>query len=144
MATPKTKPLSLFDPAILRRAAMLDELAQARPARTCAKNPVMFVVEVGSVLTTVAAASATSFTRRRRGAARGSPAAITAVAVVHRALRQLRRGHRRGPRQGAGGDAPQDAHGDHRPTLVEAAARRSVSRRRELRKGDSSWSRPAR
>jgi K+-transporting ATPase ATPase B chain len=51
MATTKTKQLSLFDPAIVRQAA-LDSLRKLDP-RHVAKNPVMFVVEVGSVLTTL-------------------------------------------------------------------------------------------
>ena len=42
---------SLFDGAIVKGAA-LDSLIKLDP-RTLAKNPVMFVVEVGSVLTTV-------------------------------------------------------------------------------------------
>ena len=42
---------SLFDGPIVRRAA-LDSLIKLDP-RTMAKNPVMFVVEVGSVLTTI-------------------------------------------------------------------------------------------
>ncbi len=42
---------SLFDPAITRRA-ITDALVKLSP-RTMMKNPVMFVVEVGSVLTTV-------------------------------------------------------------------------------------------
>jgi K+-transporting ATPase ATPase B chain len=43
---------SLWDPQIIHRAS-LDALAKLHP-RTMAKNPVMFVVEVGSVLTTLA------------------------------------------------------------------------------------------
>jgi len=50
MAT-KAQSLSLFDPALLRPAA-LDSLRKLDP-RLVAKNPVMFVVEVGSVLTTL-------------------------------------------------------------------------------------------
>src|SRR5262245_28294436 len=42
---------SLFDGTIVRRAA-IDSLVKLDP-RTLAKNPVMFVVEVGSVLTTI-------------------------------------------------------------------------------------------
>jgi K+-transporting ATPase ATPase B chain len=42
---------SLWDPAIVKRAA-LDSLIKLDP-RTLARNPVMFVVEVGSVLTTI-------------------------------------------------------------------------------------------
>jgi len=50
MASPKVKQLSLFDPHIVRQA-VLDSLKKLDP-RLVAKNPVMFVVEVGSVLTT--------------------------------------------------------------------------------------------
>jgi K+-transporting ATPase ATPase B chain len=42
---------SLFEPAILKRAA-LDSFVKLNP-RTMMRNPVMFVVEVGSVLTTI-------------------------------------------------------------------------------------------
>src|ERR1700704_429510 len=45
----ETRPL--FDPPIVRRA-MRDAFAKLDP-RQVAKNPVMFVVEVGSVLTTL-------------------------------------------------------------------------------------------
>src|ERR1700681_4293570 len=48
----RTKPgTSLFEPAIVRRAAG-DSFRKLDP-RQMARNPVMFVVEVGSVLTTV-------------------------------------------------------------------------------------------
>ena len=42
---------SLFDAAIVKRA-LLDSFVKLDP-RTLARNPVMFVVEVGSVLTTI-------------------------------------------------------------------------------------------
>ena len=45
------KKLSLFDPAIVRRA-LLDSIVKLSPRRMM-KNPVMFLVEVGAVLTTV-------------------------------------------------------------------------------------------
>ena len=45
------KQTALFQPAIVRRAA-LDALRKLNP-RSMAKNPVMFIVEVGSVLTTL-------------------------------------------------------------------------------------------
>jgi len=51
MASQKAKQPSLFDPSILRQAA-LESLRKLDP-RLVAKNPVMFVVEVGSVLTTL-------------------------------------------------------------------------------------------
>jgi len=46
-----TKQLSLFDPLILRQAAV-DSFRKLSP-KLVAKNPVMFVVEIGSVLTTL-------------------------------------------------------------------------------------------
>ncbi len=47
---PKNAPSSLFDPAIVRRA-LIDSFKKLDP-RMVAKNPVMFVVEVGSAITT--------------------------------------------------------------------------------------------
>jgi len=51
MGADKTKQLSLFDPAIVRQA-VIESLKKLDP-RHVGKNPVMFVVEVGSVLTTI-------------------------------------------------------------------------------------------
>jgi K+-transporting ATPase ATPase B chain len=51
MFRPKAQALSLFDRAIVRRAAG-DAFRKLAP-RHVAKNPVMFVVEIGSVLTTL-------------------------------------------------------------------------------------------
>ncbi len=48
---PHTKAKSIWDAAIVR-TAIVDAIVKLHP-RTMAKNPVMFVVEVGSVLTTV-------------------------------------------------------------------------------------------
>ena len=48
---PKTKKRSLFDPEIVK-PALIDSLRKLNP-KLVAKNPVMFVVEVGSVLTTL-------------------------------------------------------------------------------------------
>src|SRR3954453_23858923 len=45
------QPLSLFDREILRRA-LRDSFTKLSP-RKVARNPVMFVVEIGSVLTTI-------------------------------------------------------------------------------------------
>ncbi len=52
MSSQLRKGTSIWDPAIVRRASR-DAVVKLRP-RTMAKNPVMFVVEVGSVLTTLA------------------------------------------------------------------------------------------
>jgi K+-transporting ATPase ATPase B chain len=51
MGGPRAKSVSLFDGAIIRRAAF-DSLVKLAPQHLYA-NPVMFVVEIGSVLTTV-------------------------------------------------------------------------------------------
>jgi potassium-transporting ATPase ATP-binding subunit len=51
MAGPRARRISLFDPEILTRAA-LDSLRKLAP-HVQLRNPVMFVVEVGSVLTTL-------------------------------------------------------------------------------------------
>jgi len=48
---PHARAKSIWDPAIVR-TAIVDAIVKLHP-RTMAKNPVMFVVEVGSVLTTV-------------------------------------------------------------------------------------------
>src|SRR5262245_47716635 len=50
MATATAKSVSIWDPQIVNRA-IWDSLRKLHP-RTMARNPVMFVVEVGSVLTT--------------------------------------------------------------------------------------------
>src|SRR5438270_13592946 len=47
---PKAKQLSLVDPSILR-PAILESFKKLAP-QLVAKNPVMFVVEIGSILTT--------------------------------------------------------------------------------------------
>jgi potassium-transporting ATPase ATP-binding subunit len=47
----KHKTISIWDPKIIRRA-LLDSVRKLNPV-TMMKNPVMFVVEVGGVLTTV-------------------------------------------------------------------------------------------
>ncbi len=121
--TSKAKPVSLFDGAIMRQA--VGESFRKLSPRAVAKNPVMFVVEVGSALTTLlvvrdlivrAADHPPALVHRRR----------LGVALVHRALRQLRRGGRRGAWKGAGRDPPQDAQGDDGP----AAHRRQVRRER--------------
>src|SRR6478609_3841797 len=51
--TTETQPRSLFDPEILR-PALIESLRKLDP-RVQARNPVMFVVEIGALITTVAA-----------------------------------------------------------------------------------------
>src|SRR5579872_147365 len=51
MLVQEAKPRTLWDPKIVRQA-LIDSLVKLQP-RTMMKNPVMFVVEVGSLVTTV-------------------------------------------------------------------------------------------
>ena len=94
-------------------ASLPDALRKLDP-RTQLRNPVMFVVWVGSVLVTV---SAVAQPERVRLADRD-------LAVVHRALRQPRRGRRRGPRQGAGRAPAPHPDRDRRPPARQTAPRR--------------------
>ena len=121
-------------PAIVR-PAIVDSFRKLDP-RVQARNPVMFVVLVGSVLTTVPV-----LPRPRLGHASAERVHGLGrrVAVVHRAVRQLRRGDGRRSRQGAGGHAAQDPSRDdgepaaarrrHRGGAVVAAHRRRRRRR---------------
>ena len=116
MAHPQA--VSIFHGPLVR-PALLDSLKKLSPA-AMARNPVMFVVEVGSVLTTLLWLA--TCTPRGR-----SPAWFTgnvsALAVVHGALRQLRGGAGRGARQGAGGRPARPAQGDDGPQAAWTAAR---------------------
>ena len=115
------------------RAAVADSFAKLDP-RVLAKNPVMFVVEVGSLLTTASSCA----TRRAPGEPRAAVVLDRdhAVAVVHRAVRELRRGGRRRPRQGAGRLAAQDAAGDDGAPARRRHGRAEVVSASQLRKGD--------
>ena len=122
---------SLFERDIMR-AAIAASFAKLDP-RLMARNPVMFVVEIGAVLTTliwIVQAFGGEPGRRRR------PRLVHVhgrdLAVADRALRQLRRGDRRGPRQGAGRRAARDAHADRRA----AAATARTKPANELARGD--------
>jgi K+-transporting ATPase ATPase B chain len=82
-----------------RRPALLDAFASS--TRGCMiRNPVMFVVEVGAPHDRSCTATLWSalFGEGRRP--RGLHPRHRALALVHRAVRQLRRGDGRGPRQG--------------------------------------------
>ena len=94
-------PRSAVRPGAPRSRALARQLCASSHPRHVVRNPVMFVVVVGSLLTT-----ALSGPRPRRAAAGRAAAVVHArgalLALVHRALRQLRRGDGRGPRQGPG------------------------------------------
>ena len=136
--------LPLFDPALVKPAAASMPSRKLDP-RVQWRNPVMFVVYVGSILTTVAAGC-------RPWSAQGeAPAgfilADRAVAVVHGAVRQLRRGAGRGPQQGAGGVAARhEAQTSSAKKLRAAAPRLAVAPSpapTNCARATSCWSRPA-
>jgi potassium-transporting ATPase ATP-binding subunit len=97
-----------------RSAGSVDSLKKLNPALMM-KNPVMFVVEVGSVVTTVLLF--------KGGRALQVQPADHAVAVVHGAVCELCRGDGGGPRQGAGGRA---AQGEERDDGVQAEGQRQI------------------
>ena len=115
------------------RAAGDGRLGQEAPPPHEVRNPVMFVVFIGSLLTTylfvrdlpTASAADSVFTGSRRD-----------LAVVHGAVRELRRGRGRRPGQGAGRHAPQDPLGDAWPTCCSTTDRPSSGSRPELHVGD--------
>ena len=101
--------------------------------RTLIKNPVMFVLEIVTALTTVILVrDLVTGGEQHRLRVPDHP-----VAVVHGAVRQLRRSDRRGPRQGAGRLAAAAAHRDagqaadrRRPQELQARARHQPEGRR--------------
>ena len=97
---------ALFDPKIVV-PAIGSAFVKLDP-RTLMKNPVMFVLEVVTALTTVILIRDLV----TGGANHRLRVPDHPVAVVHGAVRQLRRGGRRGPRQGAGRRAAPPAHRD--------------------------------
>ena len=102
--------------------------------RMSARNPVMFVVEVGAVLTTLIWL-VQAFGGDRRAAA-SDPALVhvhgRGLAVADGHLRELRRGDRRGPRQGAGRQRCARCARDTVARLQDGSTRPAT----ELRKGD--------
>ena len=102
---------SLWNTEIVGQA-LIDSVRKLDP-RWMVKNPVMFVVEVGSVLTTALLIDNTIHHR----AGLRLQSADHALALVHGAVRQLCRSHGRRPRQGAGRHAAQGQGRDHRPAL---------------------------
>ncbi len=137
MFRPKATALSLFDRDIVKRA-IADSFRKLVPQHV-AKNPVMFVVEIGSLLTTLI------FVRDLFHRDPATRAALVhgrghRLAVVHGHVRELRRGGRGGARQGAGGHVAPDAQGD---AWRAAASSAGSSKSQEesvpsssLRKGD--------
>ena len=112
----------------LVRSAALNSFRKLDP-RWMARNPVMFVVEVGSLLTTFWV-----FARLVPRRQRPVPAPDHRLALVHGALRQLRRGDGRGARQGAGRHPARHEEGHAR--AASAQRREETVSSSELRKGD--------
>ncbi len=114
----------LFDPQLMK-TAFWQSLVMLRPDIQW-KNPVMFVVEVGTVLTlmyTVAKMAGIAAS----AAEPQLPVGAGFLAHRHAVVRQLRLGHRRGPRQGPGRRPAEDPPRHARPA---AAGRRDVRRYR--------------
>ena len=92
-------------------AAIRDSFVKLDP-RTLFRNPVIFIVELGSVITTVI------FVRDLFGGDDARAALVhrhdRVLALADGAVRELRRGDRRGPRQGAGERAARHADDDGR------------------------------
>ena len=110
-----------------RRERVGDSFAQARPAARWPATRSCSWSRSGSVLTTLLfVQDLGDADARRRTSFAGL---VVGVALVHGAVRQLRRGDGRGPRQGPGRHAAQDARRDRRPACAARTARsRSVPR----------------
>ena len=100
--------------------------------RSQIRNPVMFIVELGSVITTV------DLRPRPRPRAHGQPLVRRRdrrLALADGPVRELRRGDRRGPRQGAGERAARDQDDDACARRTESGAIEEVPAP-ELQRGD--------
>jgi K+-transporting ATPase ATPase B chain len=116
---------SLFDWNIAG-PAMGDAFKKLDP-RLMIKNPVMFVTMVGAVLTTVGIFTAQRRPRLHRPTRH--------LALVHRPLRQLRRGRRRRPGQGPGQGVARHPRENCRASPRKNGQVEEVSAN-DLRKGD--------
>ena len=118
-ANPRRSVQSLFDPAIIG-PAISDAFRKLDP-RLMIRNPVMFVVEIVSVLTTILYLRDAPDRGRSRAAAVHLP--DLALALDHLALCEFRRSRRRRTRQGAGGDLAQGAHDTWAKRLIDPNGR---------------------
>ena len=107
---------SLADSAILSRA-ILDSFRKLDP-RTMVKNPVMFVVEVGAVLTTIQLA----WNALRHAGQFGFGLQITLWLWFTVLFREFCRSHGRRPRQGPGRHIAQSAGGNAGASLAQRTA----------------------
>ena len=120
----KRMPVStLFDPKIVV-PAIGQAFVKLNPA-TLIKNPVIFVLEVVTALTTVLLVR--DLVQHHAGSRLHVP--DRAVAVVHRAVREFRRSGGGRARQGAGRQSAQDPHRDARQAHPDAGQLRGLRRR---------------
>ena len=125
------------------RAAVARQRAQARPARDGAGTRSCSWSRSAASLTTLV------WLRDLVAARRGRRAALVhgqrhPLALVHGAVRELRRGAGRGPRQGAGGRAARPAPGDRRRASSSTGREERGPRLRRCARATWSWSRRAR
>ncbi len=104
--TDRARQVSMWEGAIVRQATV-DAFTKLDP-RVQVRNPVMCLVTVGSLLTTMVFVQDIVERHRSRAVHRSG----RTLALVHGALCQFRRGDGRGARQGAGQHAAQDTHRD--------------------------------
>ncbi len=128
-ATPPVRPRGILDPELLR-AAIPRGVPQARPARADPQPGHLRGRDHGCPRHDPHRPQHHRG-RSRRGAGRSRvPGPDRPVAVVHRPVRDVRRGRRRGARSGPGLDPAQDALRVHRPPT---ASRRLARGRRLVR-----------
>ena len=107
---------SLVTRSILQQA-LVESFVKLLPQHQW-RNPVMFVVYIGSILTTILYFQALGWLRRCAG---GFHPGGDGLAVVHRAVRELRRGGGRRPQQSAGGRPAQRQTRHHGQETCHAA-----------------------
>ena len=122
-----------FDPDLLR-AALPQSFRKLDP-RLLIKNPVMFVVEVTAALVTLIAVANVTGIQPRAGPAGWASRSRSRLALVHGALRDLRRGRGRGSRPGTGSHPAPDTVGDPRTAAAADGTIEDVGSS-ELRRGD--------
>ena len=130
-AAPSSRP-TCSCPAVAGSLRKLDPRIQVR-------NPVMFVVELGAVITTAAWLIQLFGGGPLGGGVRSRLVHVhgRVLAVAHRRLRQPRRGARRRPGPGPGRRPARDAHDDDRAPRRrhDGRGRRPAARRRRRRRG---------
>ena len=140
MAAPKHSSSRSFDPRHPQARRSLDSFRKLAPAAR-GQEPGHVRGRDRQRAHHAALSCATSSRRAPARAPLWFTGAVTRLAVVHGALRQLRRGGGRGARQGPGGHAAQDAQGDDgAPARRRTASSRKRSSRRRRCARATWWS----